>query len=190
MSLRYAVLTLLSETEMSGYDLVKAFDRGVTYVWPATQSQIYPELKAMEHEGLIEGRDVPQADRPAKRVFTPTPLGHDALRTWLLEPTDRLSVRDPFPIRAWNLLALPRDDALGLVDAQRTQLTERLGQLRAIVDHLDQASGDTPSGARIAVEVGIRVFGGYLDWCDWAEAHIRAAARPASGAARGKAAAR
>lgn len=175
MSLRYAILTLLSESEMSGYDLVKAFDRGVTFVWPATQSQIYPELKAMEGEGLIEGREVPQRDRPAKRVFTPTEAGHQGLRDWLLQPTDPPAPRDPFPIRAWNLLSLPIEDALALVDGQRTQLSDRLDQLRAIADHLDHAATGESSGARIAAEVGIRVLGGYLDWCDWAEARVRAA---------------
>jgi PadR family transcriptional regulator, regulatory protein AphA len=176
MSLRYAILTLLSESEMSGYDLVKAFDRGVTFVWPATQSQIYPELKAMENEGLIEGREIPQHDRPAKRVFTPTDTGHRGLRDWLMQPTDPPLPRDAFPIRAWNLLSLPVEDALAIVDAQRTRLTERLDQLRAIADHLDRASDDgRASGARIAAEVGLRVLGGYADWCDWAEARVRAA---------------
>lgn len=179
MTLRYAILTLLSESEMSGYDLVKAFDRGVTFVWPATQSQIYPELKAMEGEGLIDGREVPQRDRPAKRVFTLTDAGHQSLRDWLLQPTDLPSQRDPFPIRAWNLLSLPVDDALALVEAQRTQLANRLDQLRMIADRLDRAAAandDRASGGRIAAEVGIRVLTGYLDWCNWAETRIRAAA--------------
>ncbi|MBA3728896.1 MAG: PadR family transcriptional regulator, partial [Actinobacteria bacterium] len=44
MSLRHALLGLLAERPMSGYDLTKVFDSSLAYVWSAKHSQIYPEL--------------------------------------------------------------------------------------------------------------------------------------------------
>ncbi len=41
MSLRHALLGLLSEGPASGYDLLKLFDNSLANVWPATQSQLY-----------------------------------------------------------------------------------------------------------------------------------------------------
>lgn len=60
MSLRHALLGLLSERPASGYDLLKLFDTSLAAVWPATQSQIYTELTKLAASGLItvaaEGR--------------------------------------------------------------------------------------------------------------------------------------
>jgi len=40
MSLRYAILGLLSAEPMSGYDLAKWMDRGLGNIWSAHASQI------------------------------------------------------------------------------------------------------------------------------------------------------
>ena len=48
MSLRYALLALLTVEPMTGYDLSKRFESSVAYVWHAPDSQIYPELRRME----------------------------------------------------------------------------------------------------------------------------------------------
>jgi PadR family transcriptional regulator AphA len=44
MSLRHAILGLLEEHPMSGYDLLKRFEQAMSNVWAATQSQLYGEL--------------------------------------------------------------------------------------------------------------------------------------------------
>src|SRR5438093_632739 len=44
MSLRHALLGLLADHPMTGYDLTRTFDRSLANVWPASHSQIYPEL--------------------------------------------------------------------------------------------------------------------------------------------------
>ena len=63
MSLRYALLALLRVGPLSGYDLQKQFSLSVGHVWHAPDSQIYPELRKMETEGLIEGEDQPRGQR-------------------------------------------------------------------------------------------------------------------------------
>ncbi|EDV5156957.1 PadR family transcriptional regulator, partial [Salmonella enterica subsp. enterica] len=59
MSLRYALLALLTARPMTGYDLAKSFHVSVGHVWHAPDSQIYPELKRMLADGLVEGESVP-----------------------------------------------------------------------------------------------------------------------------------
>lgn len=171
--LRFAILTLLRDGEMSGYDLVKAFDRGVTYLWPATQSQIYPTLRAMEeNDGVIVSRAVLQEGRPDKRVFSISPAGVDELDRWVLQPGQLAATRDPFPLRAWNLPSLRPADAAAVIEHQRRELGDRLAALEQIAAHLDERSHGQTSGGRLAAEVGIRVLRGYLDWCDWAQATL------------------
>ena len=63
MSLRYALLALLRVGPQSGYDLQKQFSLSVGHVWHAPDSQIYPELRKMESEGLVEGEDQLRGER-------------------------------------------------------------------------------------------------------------------------------
>ena len=52
MSLRLALLGLIAEQPMSGYELSKRF-AGPAHVWSAKHSQIYPELARLLQAGLI-----------------------------------------------------------------------------------------------------------------------------------------
>src|ERR1044072_380525 len=75
MALRHAVLAALLDEELSGYQLVKAFDLGVANFWHAQPQQVYAELTRLEKDGLITGREVVQDPRPNKRLFQVTDAG-------------------------------------------------------------------------------------------------------------------
>ena len=51
------VLGLLSHGPRSGYDIKTVVDRSTRFFWAASYGQIYPELRRLEEEGLIEGED-------------------------------------------------------------------------------------------------------------------------------------
>ena len=52
-NLKYAILGLLNQKEMTGYDLMKQFESTLCEFWSAKHSQIYPELKKLTDEGNI-----------------------------------------------------------------------------------------------------------------------------------------
>ena len=54
MSLRHALLGALADRPRTGYGLLKHFEQSLAYAWPASHSQIYPELARLRDEGLIE----------------------------------------------------------------------------------------------------------------------------------------
>ena len=86
MSLRFALLALLSSRPMTGYDLSKQFSRSVAHVWHAPDSQIYPELNRMERDGLLESVPVrlgPEGDQAEYHV---TDEGLAAFRHWIDSP--------------------------------------------------------------------------------------------------------
>jgi len=172
--LRIAILSLLADGDHSGYDLSKAFDASLTYIWPASQSQIYPELKKLEAKGLIDGIDVPQAGRPDKRVYRLTDAGRDELVGWVRAPTDTWALRDPFQLRVINLGRVDPEQAIELVRSHRALVQQRLDILegiRATLDELGHRPGDPWNdklGWRLTVEAGVRTAVAYLDWCDWA----------------------
>src|SRR5207247_6193606 len=79
------VLGLLSLAPRSGYDIKTVVDRSTRFFWAASYGQIYPELRRLEEEGLIEGEDAPNGGR-GRRVFKLTGAGHEALGAWLQLP--------------------------------------------------------------------------------------------------------
>ena len=100
MSLRYALLALLRVGPLSGYDLQKQFSLSVGHVWHAPDSQIYPELRKMETEGLIEGEEQARGQRGTRRVYHVTEAGELAYVEWMQSPLDYQRVRDPAHLRA------------------------------------------------------------------------------------------
>ena len=82
MSLRYAILGFLSSTPGTGYRIAQEFAAGAGSFWSALPSQIYPDLRALEQAGLIEG-EVDASDRMGRRLFRPTQAGLAALRAWV-----------------------------------------------------------------------------------------------------------
>ncbi|MFD0886645.1 PadR family transcriptional regulator [Streptosporangium algeriense] len=81
MSLRHALLGLLSQGPASGYDLLKTFDISLANVWPATQSQVYAELR----HWLTETDPGPPSRRSEMllRVFFLGELSREQARAYL-----------------------------------------------------------------------------------------------------------
>ncbi|WP_018381674.1 PadR family transcriptional regulator [Wenjunlia vitaminophila] len=112
MSLRHALLAILTVEPMTGYELVKYFDGSIAFFWSAPHSQIYPELRRMESGGLLEAEVVPRGERAEKRVYSITEEGRDELRRWAEELTPYHAGRDPHRLKAalfeWASLASAR----------------------------------------------------------------------------------
>ncbi|MFF1831196.1 PadR family transcriptional regulator [Paenarthrobacter sp. NPDC058040] len=100
MSLRYALLALLSVEPMTGYDLAKRFESSVAYVWHAPDSQIYPELRRMEKAGLLSATEVPWGQRGKKTQYQIAAKGRQAFQDWMIEPVEYSRERDPVHLKA------------------------------------------------------------------------------------------
>lgn len=119
MSLRYALLALLTSRPLTGYDLSKHFSQSVAHVWHAPDSQIYPELNRMERDGLVESMPVRWGPKGTKKEYHITDEGLAAFRDWINQPLEIRRQRDPAYLKAAYLeWADP--------EAARAQLTQHL----------------------------------------------------------------
>jgi len=138
VSLRYALLALLTAQPMTGYDLAKAFHGSVGHVWQAPDSQIYPELRRMQSDGLLRGEDVAWGQRGIKTQYTITDEGVAALRTWMSQPLAYSPERDPAHLRAayleWTDPPAARAQLEQHAAHHRELRDQRRGQLDAIRD--------------------------------------------------------
>ena len=79
---KYAILGVLSMGPMSGYDINKIFQERLNYVWSESYGQLYPMLKRMEQEELIEKCAGNQEGRIDRKVYQLTEKGLDEFREW------------------------------------------------------------------------------------------------------------
>lgn len=95
MSLRRALLALVSGGPLTGYDAVKHFRSSVGHLWHAPDSQIYPELRRMQAEGLLDAKEVPWGSKSStKTQYALTDAGRDALTSWQATPLTYAPERD------------------------------------------------------------------------------------------------
>ena len=125
MSLRHALLAMLTAKPMTGYDMVKYFDGSVAYIWSAPHSQIYPELRRMEQSGLLDAEVTPRGPKGEKRVYSINAAGLEELTSWLAEPTTYQLDRDPFRVKVAHF--------------EFTSYETARAQLRGHRDHFRQA---------------------------------------------------
>ena len=128
MSLRYALLALLRVGPLSGYELQKQFSASVGHVWHAPDSQIYPELRKMEAESLIEGEEQPRGQRATRRVYHVTDAGDAAFLAWMQTPLEYARVRDPAHLRAAYLEAASPEAARDFFRRHSAQWEAELAQ--------------------------------------------------------------
>src|SRR3954468_8288889 len=86
MSVRHALLALLSEGPMYGLQLRQEFEARTGEVWPLNVGQVYTTLQRLERDGLVESDGVDD-DGPQKG-FRITTAGDDELVGWLHAPGD------------------------------------------------------------------------------------------------------
>ena len=105
MSLRHAVLGALADEPRSGYALLKHFGQSLGYAWPASHSQIYPELARLVDEGLIEQTG---AGARNSKTYALTDAGLDEIRRWLESTMPERRVRNDATLRMFFLAARAR----------------------------------------------------------------------------------
>jgi PadR family transcriptional regulator AphA len=160
------ILGMLSLRPRSGYDIKTVVDRSTRFFWAASYCQIYPELRRLEEEGLIEGEDAPSGGR-SRRVYKLTKAGRDALREWLFGPTVTIEYRDESLLRLFFADALPREDALLLLEGRKKGHEQYLEVLR---ENEALPGGKDPDFVDLVLRWGIE----FNEWgAQWCEKHLK-----------------
>src|SRR5271156_1742634 len=90
MSVRHALLALLSEGPKYGLQLRQEFEARTGDVWPLNIGQVYTTLQRLERDRLVESDDDHDNDGPQK-CFRITSGGAEELARWLRTPPDLTS---------------------------------------------------------------------------------------------------
>jgi DNA-binding PadR family transcriptional regulator len=84
-TLEYIVLGLISVEPQSGYSIVNYFDEDSYNSWSASPGSVYPMLKRLEKQGMIEGELEMEHETRPRKMYTLSEEGEAALDAWLRE---------------------------------------------------------------------------------------------------------
>lgn len=139
MSLKHGLLGLLSYSDMTGYELGKAFQDSLSFFWQAQPSQIYRELNKLEEQGCLSSVIEFQTDKPNKRIYSITEKGGEELAAWLSSPMpdELMPTRSEVLMRLFFSAVKKPEDTLNDLRHLETVYkgyAAQLGQLSKVID--------------------------------------------------------
>lgn len=137
-NVRGAVLALLIERPMHGYEIIQELEQRTGGIWKPSPGSVYPTLQLLEDEGLI----VAETDGGRKR-FTLTETGREAAATaaehppWAEFGDEHVSQAQDFRQAAFGIMNALKEVGINGTPEQRQQaleiLTETKRKLYAIL---------------------------------------------------------
>jgi DNA-binding PadR family transcriptional regulator len=161
MSVRHALLALLTEGPKFGLQLREEFEAGTGEVWPLNVGQVYTTLQRLERDGLVES-EASGSDGPPK-AFRITEAGASELDEWLRTPPDLTAPpRDELVIKVLVAMRLPGVDVRDLVQVHRRHLVELMQQYTRLKEDV----ADDEVGLMLVVDAELFRLDAVIRWLD------------------------
>ena len=103
MSIKFAILGILSWKPSTGYELKKIFEESSFLYWSGNNNQIYKALIKMEDENLVTNEIIHQDNSPSKKIYTITEKGLKELKEWVASSPEAPEIKKTFLVQlAWS----------------------------------------------------------------------------------------
>jgi DNA-binding PadR family transcriptional regulator len=143
-----AILGLLKERPMHGYQLQRELSEQLGGLWRVSYGSLYPSLRRLERGGAITSQPGAAGGR-RKTVYTITDEGERLFLELLVEPPQENQTEDArFRVRVAFFRYLPPETRVRLLERRRQGLQDRLAE---ITSHL-RTSGTTDDYQRALLE--------------------------------------
>lgn len=180
MSVRHALLAVLTEGSCYGYQLRTEFSRRTGTATPLNVGQVYNTLDRLERDGLVAKGAMDDAGHVP---YTITAAGTREVEAWLSASVGVVGARDELVVKVTLALSLPDADAREVVRIQREGSLAEAAALARVRERLEAQAGEDTLARLLAVEAQEAQVRARLGWLDAAERRIGAArargARPA-----------
>jgi DNA-binding PadR family transcriptional regulator len=172
MSVRHALLALLSDRPKYGMQLKEEYEAATADAWPLNVGQVYTTLQRLERDGLVKANDAGADDR--QRDYRITARGRSELETWLTTPQGAESPpRDELTTKVLMALRVPGVEVHGVIQAHRRQVIELMQQWTRFKQ--EESEMDLPFA--LMVEAELSRLGAIVRWLDIADRQVKRAAK-------------
>jgi DNA-binding PadR family transcriptional regulator len=167
MSVRHALLALLSEGPKYGLQLRQEFEDRTGEVWPLNVGQVYTTLQRLERDGLVQSDG---ADEGPQKGYRITDHGNRELLAWLqTPPIDSQPPRDELLIKVLVAVEVRGVDVDEVIQLHRRHLVELMQRYTAV--KADASEDDV--ALALVVDAELFRIEGAVRWLDSAEVRLR-----------------
>jgi DNA-binding PadR family transcriptional regulator len=173
MSVRHALLALLSEGPKYGLQLREEFEARTGEVWPLNVGQVYTTLQRLERDGLVEALDSGKADDEGpQKAYRITFAGSEELTQWLRDPPEQSSPpRDELIMKVLVAVRVPNADVHEVIQVHRRYLVQLMQEWTRLKE--DEAGLDLAFA--LVVDAELFRLDSVIRWLDAAEGRLRRA---------------
>ena len=163
----FAILGMLTQRPMSGYDLKLQFEERIAHFWSESIGQIYPALARLSEAGLISGKEKTRPNRPRRTEYRITAKGRTRLEAWLHEPVGKEQVRNELLLKMFFGPASDLETSLGHLGAFEAIQKSMQNQFEHYSERIDdeEASDLQKTYWRLTLLSGQMVNEARLNWC-------------------------
>ncbi len=131
---------------MSGYDIKKIVDAGLSHFWNENYGQIYPTLDDLVESGFAKKSVDKKSGKRKRYIYRITANGESNFHKWLAQPADVPSVRNELQLKFFLSSRLPTSNNLRIINEYREQQRALLADYRGSEVELRKAiaSGSYP----------------------------------------------
>lgn len=170
----YALLGLLALRPWTTYELTKQVRRSLRWFWPRAERKLYDEPKKLAAAGLATATEQRTGKRP-RTMYSITPAGRRALRTWLDEPPEPPSLEFEAMVKVFFADGGTLAQLRRTLEHVESAAEERLAELRSRIDA--SRSGPFEFAGRLPINaLALRFHVDHerhiIDWARWAQQQI------------------
>jgi DNA-binding PadR family transcriptional regulator len=170
VSIKHALLALLSDGPKYGLQLRQEFEARTGEVWPLNIGQVYTTLQRLERDGLVESDD--ESVEGAQKGFQITPQGAEELGDWLRTPPDLSAPpRDELVIKVLIAMEVPGVDIREVIQVHRRYVIEVMQEWT----RLKQDEKDLDLNFALVVDAELFRLDAVVRWLDAADGRIKRA---------------
>lgn len=166
----HVILGLLLLRPMSLYDLLKAFEEGISLFYSASAGSIKRALDGLLRRGQVEivSQDV---EGRRRKTYGITDAGRAAFQEWILSPPERADMDTAVLSRVYFLGLLDATDRLTALEQLRTTVAAEAATLEVVESQVATSEvpaelGDVARYGRATLDYGIRAHQTALTWLD------------------------
>ncbi|MGH2930111.1 MAG: helix-turn-helix transcriptional regulator [Solirubrobacteraceae bacterium] len=172
MSVRHALLALLSDGPKYGLQLREEFEANTGQVWPLNVGQVYTTLQRLERDGLVAASDSESADPGPQKAYQITEAGTAELAQWLRVPPDLSTPpRDDLVMKVLIAVRVPGTDVSDVIQAHRRYLIQLMQEWTRLKE--DDSGRDVAFS--LVVDSELFRVDSVVRWLDAAESRLRRA---------------
>ncbi len=164
----YAILGILNLSPSTGYDIKKYSDKVLSGFWNENFGHIYPTLKRMLEEGMIE---IIFREKSEKKVrYGITEKGKQEFETWLLEETMQQPIRSEFMLKLLFSSSQPRENVIQMLENYKKlhekDIEKYLHMQKDLEQGIEEISKERGCFIKAILRKGIMSSEAVIHWCD------------------------